>query len=87
MQVFCMHICVCTMFVFDTLGSWKRESDPLELEFWMVANPQVLRIKPGPLQKQQSLLTSESLLQPKKILFVCAHGSIEVVNSKFYFHS
>lgn len=36
-----MRVCVCTMFAFDTLGSWEKESDPLELEFGIVANPQV----------------------------------------------
>lgn len=36
--MFCSHVCVHSMRKPDACRGWKRESDPLELEFWMVKN-------------------------------------------------
>ena len=34
----CMHVCMCTIYMYGTQGGQKRAPGPLELELWMVVN-------------------------------------------------
>lgn len=48
-----LHVCICTMRIPGTQGDWKRASDYLELEFWVVV---VLGIEPVSFLKATNVL-------------------------------
>jgi hypothetical protein len=34
--MFCLHVCLCTVYMSGALGGGKRALDPLEVELWTV---------------------------------------------------
>lgn len=65
-QVFYLHVCMCTGCIPGAHEDHKRTLDLLELELWMVAEPPrgCLGSNVGPLQWQQVFLTTKPSLQP-----------------------
>lgn len=65
----CMSVCApCAC---NACGGQKAASDPLELESPTIVNrDEDASIEPGPLDKQQELLTAKQSLYPRKRCFV-----------------
>lgn len=64
----CMSVCApCAC---NACGGQKAASDPLELELPTIVNrDEDAGIEPGPLEKQQELLTAKQSLYPQKRMF------------------
>lgn len=71
-RLFVLHLCfthmyVCAPPVSGALRNWKRLSDSLELELWMVVKRGCWELDPSPLASQQMLLTAEASPQPPRV--------------------
>lgn len=53
--MFCLHVSLCTMYVYGTLGGKKRAPDPLLAAMW------ILEIEPRLARKAVMLLTTQTI--------------------------
>jgi hypothetical protein len=63
--VFCLHLCVCSIFMYYAQRGQKSTSDLLDLELWMGCEPPCgfKESNSGLLQNLKGLSSSESALQ------------------------
>lgn len=68
--VFCLHVCICTIYMPGSHGVQKRVSDPLELELWMVMSTLwMVGIEHGFSARATHVFNHWASLQPQDTVF------------------